>query len=166
MEVDNLSVEYNLTKAERKYLLMVFLTLNSMGWTRLKKIADYAGVKMPSAKQALDSLAEKGLIYYEKRGAITLTDKGKKIAIIENKNIRAVQKFLVEILGIAPEKAWDSCLKIYFDMDEEAASKFLLFAKFMNECPQEQPLFIKHFKEYLSKGKITDNCPFLNKEGE
>lgn len=160
--------DYCLTKGERKYLLIVFLTLNSMGWTRLKKVSDYAGVKMPSAKQALDSLAKKELIYYEKRGAITLTEEGKKIALKEYNNIKAVQKFLIKILDILPDKAVKSSMKIYFDMDEEVAQKFSLFSSFMNECPQKVPLFIKHFKEFMKEGAITTKCPFLdnNKEEE
>ncbi|ABR31619.1 DNA-binding protein [Thermosipho melanesiensis] len=156
----------NLTKAERKYLLVVFLTLNSMGWTRLKKVSDYANVKMPSAKQALNSLAQKGLVYYEKRGAITLTEEGKKIALRENKNIQAFKNFLIDFLKIAPEKAHKSCMKIYFDLDDEVAEKFVMFSKFMNECPQEKPLFLKHFDEFLKNNRIVSKCPFMNLEDD
>ncbi|ANQ52999.1 DNA-binding protein [Thermosipho sp. 1063] len=159
-----MSSHRNLTKAERKYLLIVYLTLNSMGWTRLKKVSDYAGVKMPSAKQTLNSLAKKGLIYYEKRGAITLTEEGKNIALKENKNIQAFRRFLIEFLKIEPLKAQEACFKIYFDLGDEVAEKFVLFAKFMNECPQEKPLFLKHFDEFLKNNKIISKCPFMTKK--
>ncbi|SHH40690.1 metal-dependent transcriptional regulator [Thermosipho atlanticus] len=154
---------FYLTPAERKYLLIVFLTLNEMGWTRLKKISDYAKVKMPSAKQSLDSLAKKGLIYYEKRGAITLTKEGKKIAVKENENIQAVKKFFTEIMLIPSDKADEAVWKIYFEMAEEVVEKFVLFAKFMNQCPMEKPVFIGHFKEFLNSGNVSTECPFLNK---
>ncbi|MDK2885740.1 MAG: hypothetical protein PWP54_298 [Thermosipho sp. (in: thermotogales)] len=156
--------ECNLTSAERKYLLIVFLTLNEMGWTRLKKVSDFAKVKMPSAKQSLDSLAKKGLIFYERRGAITLTKLGKEIAIKENENIQAVRKFFTEIMLIEPEKANEASWKIYFDMSEEIVEKFVLFAKFMNQCPLEKPVFIGHFKEFIKKGNLGSECPFINKE--
>ncbi|QTA38948.1 metal-dependent transcriptional regulator [Thermosipho ferrireducens] len=155
-----------LTRAERKYLLMVFLTLNEMGWTRLKRISEYANVKMPSAKQSLDSLAKKELIYYERRGAITLTAKGKMIAVQENENLQAVYKFFTEVMLINPEKAMDACWKIYFDMDEEVVTRFLQFAKFMNKCPSEKPIFIAHFKEYVTKGKLESKCPYLKQDTE
>jgi DtxR family Mn-dependent transcriptional regulator len=155
----------NLTSAERKYLLAVFLTLNEMGWTRLKKISDFANVKMPSAKQSLNSLAEKGLIYYEHRGAITLTKLGKEIAIKENENIQAVKKFFTEIMLIDPEKANEACWKIYFEMSDEVVEKFVLFAKFMNQCPIEMPVFIKHFREFLEKGSVDKSeCPYFLKK--
>jgi len=152
-----------LTSAERKYLLVVLLTLNEMGWTRLKKISDFAKVKMPSAKQSLDSLAKKGLIYYERRGAITLTKRGKEIAIKENENIQAVKKFFSEIMLINPEKVNEACWKIYFEMSDEVVEKFVLFAKFMDQCPIEKPVFINHFKEFLKNGSIKSECPFLHK---
>ncbi|MBO8160103.1 MAG: metal-dependent transcriptional regulator [Thermosipho sp. (in: Bacteria)] len=158
-----MEVGYKLSSAERKYLLITYLTLNEMGWTRLKKISDFASVKMPSAKQSLDSLAKKGLIYYERRGAITLTKEGKIIAIRENENIQAVKKFFTEVLLLSPEKANEACWKIYFDMDEEILEKFVLFAKFLNQSPIEKPLFIAHFKEFVKNGKVVSECPYIKK---
>lgn len=66
-------MEVQIGSTERKYLLAVYLTLNEMGWTRLKKVSDFLKVKMPSAKQFLMKLEDAKLIYYEKRGGISLT---------------------------------------------------------------------------------------------
>jgi len=87
-------VENQLGPTERKYLLAVYLTLNEMGWTRLKKISNFLKVKMPSAKQFLERLAGAGLLYYEHRGGISLTPEGKRIAVAENARFNAVKIFL------------------------------------------------------------------------
>ncbi len=144
-------MELNVT--ERKYLLAVYLSLNEMGWTRLKKISTLLNVKMPSAKQFLERLKEKGLIYYEKRGGIALTNEGKKIAINENVSFNALKSFFCNVLLLEPTQVDEATWKVYFELSNDISNRFVDFARFTIECDT--------FKEVIDEFQ-----KFLNEPGE
>ncbi|AMW32224.1 metal-dependent transcriptional regulator [Fervidobacterium islandicum] len=151
-------MESQLGPTERKYLLAVYLTLNEMGWTRLKKISNFLKVKMPSAKQFLEKLADAGLIYYEHRGGISLTAEGKKIAVAENARFNAVKVFFCEILQLSAEEADEAAWNIYFNLSENTVNKFSEFARFLFE--EEGKEIIEKFRNFLSQPrKRLAPCP-------
>ena len=151
-------MDIQLGSTERKYLLAVYLTLNEMGWTRLKKISNFLKVKMPSAKQFLERLAGLGLIYYEHRGGISLTVEGKKIAISENARFNAVKLFFYEILQLTEAESNDAAWNIYFNLSSSTASKFSDFARFLFEEGGKE--VVEKFKDFLSQPrKIIAPCP-------
>lgn len=148
----------NIGSTERKYLLAVYLTLNEMGWTRLKKISSFLNVKMPSAKQFLERLASQGFIYYEKRGSISLTQEGKKLAIVENTMFNAVKMFFCNILQLEEREANEAAWNIYFSLSDKAIGRFSDFARFVIEGGGNE--YIEKFKEFLNQPrKKSAPCP-------
>ncbi len=82
---------------------------------------------------AAKSLAEKGLINYQKYGYITLTEKGLEVAReIENKK-KILYKFLTEILNVSHEAAIRDVHKMEHDLSEETIQKMILFTKKCSE---------------------------------
>ena len=132
---------------ERKYLLAVYLTLNEMGWTRLKKVSNFLKVKMPSAKQFLTKLEEAGLIYYERRGGISLTQEGKRLAIIENAHLNAVRVFFCEILSLDEKEAVEAAWNIYFNLSDKTVRRFSDFARFLVEGEARD--VVEKFREFI-----------------
>lgn len=150
---------------ERKYLLAVYLTLNQMGWTRLKKVSTFLKVKMPSAKQFLERLSDLGLVYYETRGGILLTPEGKRIAISENAHFNAVKMFFCEILQLDQTQSDEAAWNIYFNLDPGTVSRFSDFARFLVE--DEGKEVVEKFKSFLKQPrKMLAPCPLnvQNKE--
>ncbi|GEM_PF-443695 len=153
-------MEKNLSigSTERKYLLAVYLTLNEMGWTRLKKISTFLNVKMPSAKQFLEKLAEMNLIYYEHRGGISLTQDGKKLAILENARFNAVKMFFCEILQLDEKESNEAAWNVYFNLSDKIVSKFSDFARFLVEDEGKQ--IVEKFRTFLAQPRRkTAPCP-------
>ncbi len=143
---------------ERKYLLAVYLTLNEMGWTRLKKISTFLNVKMPSAKQFLEKLTEQGLIYYEHRGGISLTQEGKKLAVLENARFNAVKMFFCEILQLEEKESDEAAWNVYFNLSDKIVNKFSDFARFLVE--EEGKAVMEKFRTFLSQPRRkTAPCP-------
>ena len=136
---------------ERKYLLAVYLTLNEMGWTRLKKVSNFLKVKMPSAKQFLTKLEEAGLIYYERRGGISLTQEGKRLAIIENAHLNDVRVFFCEILSLDEKEAVEAAWNIYFNLSDKTVRRFSDFARFLVEGEAKD--VVEKFREFIQKKK-------------
>lgn len=134
---------------ERKYLLAVYLTLNEMGWTRLKKVSDFLKVKMPSAKQFLTKLEEANLIYYERRGGISLTQDGKRLAVVENAHLNAVRMFFCEILSLDEKEAVEAAWNVYFNLSDKTVKRFSDFARFLVEGEAKD--VVEKFREFINQ---------------
>jgi DtxR family Mn-dependent transcriptional regulator len=156
----------DLSKGEKKYLLGVILTENDYGWTRLKWIAEFFDVKMSTVKEFLDSLEAKKLISHQKRGAIFLTEDGRKIAEEEKKKLEVVYKFLTDCLAIDREIAEKSAMKFLFDLDDIVAERLFEFIDFMSKCPKK-PIFIDKFERYVKSGEfeVCTFCPVIIERG-
>ncbi|MGB4262403.1 MAG: metal-dependent transcriptional regulator [Fervidobacterium sp.] len=146
-------MEVQIGSTERKYLLAVYLTLNEMGWTRLKKVSDFLKVKMPSAKQFLMKLEDAKLIYYEKRGGISLTQEGKRLAVVENANLNAVRMFFCEILSLDEKEAIEAAWNVYFNLSDKTVRRFSDFARFLVEG--EAKTVIEKFREFINQPRKT-----------
>ncbi len=157
----------NLSNGERKYLLGVLETLSEYGWTRLKWVSDFFGVKMPTAKEFLGSLASKGLIEYHRRGSIFLTDEGYKVAMAEKRKLDTIVTFLVRCLLLDEERARENAMKVLFDLDDDVSERMYKFIEFMTMCPS-RPVFIEKFEMFVQTGehKICDFCPIIFSGGE
>lgn len=124
----------DITENLEDYIYDIFEILKTAPIARVKDIAKKRDVKLSSVVIAAKSLADKGLINYQKYGYITLTDKGLEIAKeIENrKNI--IYRFLTEILNVSHESAVRDVHKMEHDLSEETLSKIIEFTKKCSEC--------------------------------
>ena len=157
----------NLSKGERKYLIGILLTENEYGWTRLKWVADFFGVKMSTVKEFLNSLEDKKLITHQRRGAIFLTDVGREIASREKQRLDVLIKFMTGCLVLDDETANKNAMKILFELDDKVSNRLYKFIEFMTLCPTK-PVFIDKFESYIKDGKyeMCSYCPVLfDKEG-
>ncbi|MCS7164533.1 MAG: metal-dependent transcriptional regulator [Thermodesulfovibrio sp.] len=118
-----------LTENLEDYLYDIFEILKTAPIVRIKDIAKRRDVKLSSVVVAAKSLAEKGLINYQKYGYITLTDKGVEIAKeIENRK-KILYKFLTEILNVSHDSALRDVHKMEHDLSEETIRKIIEFTK-------------------------------------
>lgn len=123
-----------MTENLEDYIYDIFEILKTAPIARVKDIAKKRDVKLSSVVIAAKSLADKGLINYQKYGYITLTEKGLEIAKeIENrKNI--LYRFLTEILNVSHESAVKDVHKMEHDLSEETIEKIIEFTKRCSEC--------------------------------
>lgn len=119
----------DLTENLEDYVYDIFEILKTAPIVRIKDIAKRRNVKLSSVVVAAKSLAEKGLINYQKYGYITLTDKGlEKAKDIENKK-NVLYKFLTGTLKVSPEAALRDVHKMEHDLSEETICKIVEFIK-------------------------------------
>ncbi|MCS7215449.1 MAG: metal-dependent transcriptional regulator [Thermodesulfovibrio sp.] len=118
-----------LTENLEDYLYDIFEILKTAPIARIKDLAKRRDVKLSSVVVAAKSLADKGLINYQKYGYITLTDRGLEIAKeIENKK-KILYKFLTEILKVSHDSAIKDAHKMEHDLSEETIEKIIDFTK-------------------------------------
>lgn len=122
-------IKLELTENLEDYLYDIFEILKTAPIVRIKDIAKKRNVKLSSVVVAAKSLADKGLINYQKYGYITLTEKGLETA----KNIEVkkyiLYKFLTEILKVSPESAKKDVHKMEHDLSEETIKKVIEFTQ-------------------------------------
>ena len=117
-----------------------------------KDIAEHLNIKMPSVTEALRNLQSLGLINYEVRKAVTLTDKGEFAGQELFKRHQVFSEFFSDILGIEKVRADNIACKIEHVIDKEIRETFSSFI----ECLKTNVLSKKdNFIEKFQSGIIN-----------
>ncbi len=118
-----------LTENLEDYIHDIYEILKTAPIVRIKDIAKRRNVKLSTVVIAAKSLAQKGLINYQRYGYITLTEKGLEVAKeMENKK-SILYKFLIQILNVSHETALKDVHKMEHDLSPETIKKIIEFTK-------------------------------------
>ncbi len=100
-----------LSRRAEDYLRIIYEIRKEKGRVRIKDIACALGVRPPTVTEMVDKLGRKGLVTYEKRGRISLTEEGEKLARnVKDRHVAIVR--LLEIAGVPGEVARKDAHKI------------------------------------------------------
>ncbi|NLJ33816.1 MAG: metal-dependent transcriptional regulator [Firmicutes bacterium] len=93
------------------YLKAILEITEKNGSARVSDIASRLDVTKPSVTQMVNNLENKGLVKQEPYGPVGLTAAGRELAIRVRERHMLLEKFLVEVLGVAMEIAQrDACM--------------------------------------------------------
>lgn len=109
----------NINHSAEEYLEQILILLESKGYARSVDIAAALNVKKPSVSVAMKKLRENGYIDMEKRGRISLTDKGYPIARRINDRHKTLVRFLVK-LGVDEEIARKDACRMEHELSNES----------------------------------------------
>ena len=109
----------NIHQSAEDYLEQILILLESKGYARSVDIADALNVKKPSVSVAMKKLRENGYISMEKRGRISLTDKGYPIARKIYERHKTLVRFLVK-LGVDENIAQKDACRIEHVLSNES----------------------------------------------
>lgn len=147
-----------ITASLGNYLTTIYEIVKVSKAARAKDISVALGIGASSVSEALRNLADKKYINYEPYGIVTLSAKGKKIAIELNKRHEIICGFLKDVLLVDEEIVHDNAKKIEYGVSEEVLEKFVRFLTFMQTCSCKEPKWIKSFKFFAKKGELQDKC--------
>jgi len=119
---------------------------------RVKDIAKWVDVKMPSVSGALKPLIEKGLVRHEKHGYVELTPEGAKAAERVHQRHKALSEFLAQVFGLDCQTAEADACKMEHVLSPATMERFLRFAEFVNVCPRAGTHWLEHFARYCQHG--------------
>lgn len=111
------------TKGVEDYLEAIYVLSNEKENVRIKDIADFLSVKLPSVTEAIQRLQEEGLVQHTPYGEVILTNKGRKIGIITWDKHQLVYKFLRDVLGVSDSVAFKEACLIEHSISEETKGK-------------------------------------------
>lgn len=127
-----------ISQAEENYLKALFHLTNEMqekseaGTNELAEILD---VTPATANNMLKKLKEKGWVVYEKYGKITLTDKGKSLAVETVRKHRLWETFLYEKLNFT----WDEVHEVAEQLEHIKSAKLVEQLERFLDFPETDP---------------------------
>jgi len=153
-----------MTKSEENYLKTIFnLSVNADSGISTNSIATVMKSKPSSVTDMVQKLADKSLVIYKKYQGVSLTEKGKKIAINIVRKHRLWEFFLVEKLNFS----WDEVHHVAEQLEHIDSEKLIdrldQFLDFPNEDPHGDPIpnqkgeFPKLKRHLLSDAPLQKN---------
>lgn len=121
---------------------------------RAKDIAENMGVQRGSVTSALKKLEEKGLINYEPYSFITLTNKGKRIAVEITRRHTELKFLLSNVLKIDEETAESTACRMEHAIDKKSLERLTSFFDFVFKCPRAGEEWLQLFVDYCSSDKL------------
>jgi DtxR family Mn-dependent transcriptional regulator len=117
-----------LSRAAENYLRIIYDLAQKKGYARPTDIAKALNVSAPSVTEMLEKLAKEKMINHEKRGAVTLTDEGKKKALAIKARYQILLK-LFKMAGVSHKTAYLDACRIEENLSEETISKLVEFVE-------------------------------------
>lgn len=112
-----------LTTSLEDYLEAILFLEEKNRVARVKDIAEYLSVQMPSVTGALKTLRSKNLVEYERNSFINLSKEGLKIARSIRKKHDILKAFLRDVLLLDDETADSEACKIEHAIDQTTAKR-------------------------------------------
>jgi len=119
-------------------------------------IAKELDINPSSVTEIFQKLSDEGYINYVKYSGVTLTHKGRKIAIKIKKRHEDIRDFLL-FLGLDKINAEKDACEMEHILHHETMDLITKFVKFISNC-EMTPFWLERFKKYVKTGKLTD-CP-------
>lgn len=140
-----------LTTSLEDYLEAILFLEGKNRVARVKDIAEYLSVQMPSVTGALKTLRSKELVEYERNSFINLTKEGLKIAKSIRKRHDILHDFLKEILLLPEEIADDEACKIEHAIDQSTASRINNLTSFIKKMIDEKKIDENEWQNVISE---------------
>lgn len=154
-----------ITKGLEDYLEAIYNSINNRGHAKTNEIAEDLNVKPPSVTEMFHKLNEQGYINYKKYEGVTLTAEGKKIAKNVSDIHTNIRKFL-QLIHVSNQQADEDACRLEHYLSEESVSQLNKFIEFIENCPEEQARWVKHFNFYSRHDELPQECKerLANKE--
>ncbi|MFW5867968.1 MAG: DtxR family transcriptional regulator [Armatimonadota bacterium] len=153
-----MAVADTLTESLEDYLEVIYQLQRESGSVRVKEIADFAGVKMPSVSSALGALKERGLVDHESYGQVSLTPKGRETAEFLCRRHFALTTFLRDILGLDEVQAEHEACGIEHALSAETLRRLLMLIDFIERCPRGGEEWLERMQSRWEQPPCERDC--------
>lgn len=146
------------------YAELVYIIQKEKQKVHTNDVATALDINPASVTEIFQKLSDEGYINYKKYSGVTLTKKGKDIAIKTKKRHDTLKNFLV-IIGVDEKIADEDACKIEHNVNKETMKKLRKFVEF-TELEDGCTRWLDHFKYFDKTGKHIlctpknpKNCP-------
>ena len=143
-------------KTIEDYVELVYNLQKKKERVHTNDIANVLDVNPASVTEIFQKLSTEGYIDYEKYSGVTLTEKGKRIALqIKNKH-EALRDFLL-FLGLDEKTAEKDACEMEHILHPDTMNVIVKFVEIIRHC-EATPFWLQRFKKYVETGQLLE-CP-------
>jgi DtxR family Mn-dependent transcriptional regulator len=156
METHTPKIENGLTPTRENYLRTLFQLSKTGEGVRLTDLARAEGVRLPTARHAVNCLRDLGLASQENYGRILLTNNGQTLGREICDRFDLTRKFLVEVLGVEGEAAEREASEMEHHLSEITLERISLFVNHVTNCQggsEKGPDCILNLREEIKRMK-------------
>ncbi|HMA64012.1 MAG TPA: metal-dependent transcriptional regulator [Chitinispirillaceae bacterium] len=151
---------YELSPTLEDYLEAIFQISRKHKVARSMEIADFLNVKRSSVTIALRSLADKGLINYQVRSYVTLTNDGLKIAQCVDKRHHILHDLFTRVLGLADSVANAAACRMEHGMTSDVCRKMTALLKTLKTDPQTEHTVLSGIENNAKTINCSEHCEY------
>ena len=118
-----------LTHSAAHYLMTIHELLQEHGYARVTDIAKRLNITRGSCSISLKPLKKRGLVVEDQNRFLSLSDEGKRLAEIVEKNDELLESFFRDILGVDPDQSEIDACKIEHLLSIETSIKLGAFVE-------------------------------------
>ncbi|WP_084456413.1 metal-dependent transcriptional regulator [Desulfogranum mediterraneum] len=161
-----MTIKNTLTASQEDYLEAIYQISAKKMAARAKDIAEYLDVRASSVTGALRNLAKLNLVNYAPYDLITLTDEGREMAEDIVHRHRALEKFFVEVLGVAGKEADEAACRMEHSVPKVIVERLVKYAEYVATCPRGGITWDSGFGYYCKQGCSQKSCTRHSSEAE
>jgi len=144
-------------KTIEDYVELIYVLQGRDEKVHTNDIASALNINPASVTEIFQKLSNEGYINYEKYSGVTLTEKGKKIAINTKKKHSILKNFIM-ILGVDEKIADEDACKIEHIVNPETMARLTKFVEFVNNS-KERARWLEHFDYFYETGEYIRCAP-------
>lgn len=134
-----------LTGALEDYLETIYQLVTENSFARVRDIARARSVRAASVSPALKRLSDMGLVEYERREYVTLTDEGARQARRVYSRHKLLTRFFGEVLRMDAESAERDACAIEHHLSDEAMDRMVRFFEYLGTCRNGDANLLERF---------------------
>ena len=143
-------------KTIEDYVELIYILQDKTGKVHTNDVAFALDISPASVTEIFQKLSDEDYINYEKYSGVTLTSKGKKIAIEIKIKHDTLKEFLM-ILGITEKTADEDACKIEHIVTPETMKRLAKFVEFVQKF-KEEPKWLDNFEHFYKTGEYFESA--------
>lgn len=124
----------------RRYLAEIYHLIQASAWLSPTKLAAQLNVTAPATTRMLKSLAQRGLIEYERYQGLRLSAAGRRIALADLRCLRLVERFLVDQLGFSWYEVHPIARQMSKNLPLVVVKRIEVLLEYPQHCPYGEPI--------------------------
>lgn len=136
-----------LTHSAAHYLMTIRELLEDQGYARVTDIAKRMSITRGSCSISLKALKRRGWVVEDANRFLQLSEEGRRLALVVEKNGELLKTFLHEVLGVGLEQAEIDGCKIEHLLSVESSVKLAAFTT----CLKENAAAVRAFRAVLTR---------------
>lgn len=153
-----MSSKNKLTASQEDYLEAIYHISTKKMAARAKDISVYLDVRASSVTGALRTLGKLELVNYAPYDLITLTSKGKVVAEEIVRRHKALERFLVTVLGVEGKEADEAACRMEHAVPKAIVDRLVKYAEYIEDCPKSGITWDSGFGYYCKHGCVEQDC--------